>query len=84
MRQIQNQDLLTRIVAALITIGITALAVFLGAFLIAALVGLAAIATVVLAVRVWWLRRKMERSARRGGAGRTLEGEFTVHRDERK
>ncbi len=64
------------VVAAFIVIG----AVFLGAIVLSFFVGFAILAWIVLAVRVWWLRR----SVRRGGSGRgpdrgeIVEVEYTV------
>lgn len=86
MQQLRNQSFLTRVVAALVTIGITAAAVFLGAFLLAAFVGLAAIASLVLAARVWWIRRKMQQGGRSGGAddSRVIEGEYTVQHERKR
>lgn len=55
----QQQSLLTRIFAALITIVVTAAAIFVGAFFLVAFVGLAVIAALVIWARLWWIRRKM-------------------------
>lgn len=55
-------------------------AVLLGAVLLAFILGFAMLAGAVFLVRLWWLRRKLQKAARRGGAeaGRILEVEYTV------
>lgn len=55
-----------RIAAAALALVGLGIAVFLGIFIFAALVGLGALAAVVFAGRLWWLRRRMRRPA--GGA----------------
>ena len=49
-------------------IGIVALgiAAFLGIFILAALVGLVVIGSAVLAMRLWWIKRKIEQAVRDG------------------
>ncbi len=71
-------------------VAVLTVAVVVGAFVLAALFGLALIAALVLYVRIWWLRRQWRRRAAErqhhaGGAadqqysqyqGRIIEGEF--------
>ena len=58
------------IVGALVTVA----AVLLGAVVLSFVVGFAVLAGLVMFVRIWWLRRRMERAA--GSAGRRPEGEI--------
>ncbi len=68
------------VVAAFMVIG----AVFLGAIVLSFFVGFAILAWIILAIRVWWLRRSVRRGVRRGGSGRgpdrgeIVEVEYTV------
>lgn len=71
-------------------------ALVIGAVVLSILVGIALIAGIVIYVRVWWLKRKLERSGRSGRGGGpgsrqssrpdTIEVEYTVveEREERK
>lgn len=72
-----------RVLAAIVTIAILALAVFLGAFLIATAVGIIVLLVLVTMVRGWWLRRKLMRQQPTSG-GATIEGEYTVRSREDK
>lgn len=70
---------LARIVGAIVSIVVMAGLFFLGLTVFAAVAGLAFLVFIVLAIRVWWLRRKLRRQA--GGprpqhTGVTLEGEY--------
>lgn len=81
MPQHSQQNFLARIVAAIVSIIVLGIAVFLGAFFIAALVGLALLFAIVLSIRIWWLRRKYGSAGIREPHthdGRTIEGEYTV------
>lgn len=56
-------------------------AAMLGAMVFLAILGLTAVAGVILALRTWWLRRRLRATYRRGDAewlnvGRVIEGEF--------
>lgn len=67
-------------------IGIVALgiAAFLGIFILAALVGLIVIGSAVLAMRLWWIKRKIEQAVRDGRSpDDVLHAEYIVI-DERK
>ena len=64
------------ILGALVAVG----AVLVGAVVLSFIIGFAVLAGLVLFVRLWWLRRRMQRSA--GGAtgrpGEIVEVEYTV------
>ena len=66
-------SLLGRLVATILGIGVFAVAIFLGAIFLAIVVGLVLIAGIVISVRVWWLKRKMEQHVRDHG---DLEAEY--------
>lgn len=80
---------LARLAGAIISVIILAGLFFVGITVFAAVAGLAIVVFAVLAARVWWLRRKLRRSAAHGEAPRqerrqdrprsggvTLEGEY--------
>lgn len=81
---IDQNNPVVRVLAAIVTIAILALAVFLGAFLIAAAVGIVVLLVLVTMVRGWWLRRKLGKATAAGGTGTTIEGEYTVRSREDK
>lgn len=54
------------------------LAVFLGAIFIAGMVGLIVMASTIFMLRIWWIKRKIERDAREYG---DLDAEYTVVRE---
>ncbi len=66
---------LARIVAFIVGLGAFVISLVVGAVFIAIIVGFILLVGVALAIRVWWIRRKMERYAREHG---DLEGEYTV------
>lgn len=62
-------------------IGIVALGVaaFLGIFILAALVGLIVVASAVFAVRLWWIKRKIDQAVRDGKSpDDVLHAEYVV------
>jgi predicted membrane metal-binding protein len=69
-------QVLSLLAAGVVMIG----AVLLGAVLLAFVLGFAMLAGAVFLVRLWWLRRKLQKAARRGAAdaGRVIEVEYTV------
>lgn len=71
-------QLLAVVVAAIVSVG----AILLGAVILSLFLGLAVIAGLVLYIRLWWLRRKIQR---RGSGGRRpgefVEVEYTVVRE---
>ncbi len=76
--------LIGRVIAFIVGMGAFVVSLFVGAVFIAAIVGFVLLVGIGLAVRVWWIRRRMERYAREHG---DLEAEYTVvstprHRDE--
>ena len=72
--------LLARIVAFVIAVGALVLSLFVGAVFLAALFGFVLIVAAVVAVRVWWLKRRMEKHARENG---DIEAEYTVITEEK-
>lgn len=73
--------LLGRIFAFVTGLVVLIASLFVGAVFIAALVGFALIVGAVLALRVWWIRRQMEKQMRETG---DLEAEYTVITEERR
>ena len=71
--------LLARVVGFVVGVIVLGLAVFVGAVFLAGLVGFALIGAALFLLRVWWLKRKMERYEREHG---DLDGEYTVVEDE--
>jgi len=73
-------QILSLVVFGVVIVG----AVIMGAFVLLAFVGFAAIAVLVLAIRGWWLRRKLGGGAPTGGEPgpakgvRYIEGEYEV------
>lgn len=57
-------------------------AFFLGLAVLAVLLGLATLASIGLAARTWWLRRRMRKSAPKSRI--LIEGEYTVIEDPRR
>ena len=67
--------LLARIIAVVAGIGALVLSLLVGAVFIAAVVGFMLIVGLVIAIRVWWIKRKFQRHAQEHG---DLQGEYTV------
>jgi len=67
--------LLGQIVALVVGAAVFAVAIFLGAIFLAGLVGLVLIVGTVFMLRLWWIKRQMERFARENG---DLNAEYTV------
>lgn len=67
--------LLGRIAAFVIGIGALVVSLVVGAVFIAALFGFLLIVATVIGIRVWWLKRRVERHARESG---DIEAEYTV------
>lgn len=69
-------------IASLILVGLALIvAVLMGAVILAVVFGFAMIAAIVLAVRVWWLRRKLARTTSQGAA--IIETEYRVVHERR-
>ena len=75
-------------VLSLLVFGVALIgAVLMGAVILSFVFGLAVIAAVVFSVRLWWLRRKVQRQHRGSGTygaetdGRLIEAEYTVVRE---
>lgn len=65
------------ILGAIVAVG----AVLVGAVVLSFIIGFAVLAGLVLFVRLWWLRRRMERAAGRPtgrGPGEIVEVEYTI------
>lgn len=58
--------LLARILLSIVAVAALVVAAFLGAFFFLAALGFFLVASVVLAVRIWWARRQMEKAMRDG------------------
>jgi len=73
-------QILSLIVFGVLLVG----AVIMGAFVLVVVLGLAVIAAAVFSVRLWWIRRKLERAGafdaahREGEEHTVIEGEFEV------
>lgn len=92
--------LLARILLSIVAVVVLVSAAFLGAVFFLAALGFFIVGSIVVAVRLWWLRRQIEAAMRRGempGArqedarrrhpGRredVIEGEYHVMREERE
>lgn len=69
------QGLLAQVLGVIVGIGVIVASVVVGAFLLAALLGFTLIAGTALMLRLWWLRRRMER---RNAEEDVIETEYTV------
>lgn len=64
-------------VVSLILVGLALIvAVLFGAMLLAVVFGVAMVAAIVIALRVWWLRRKLARAQPPGGT--VIEAEYRI------
>ena len=75
----QTGGLVGRIIALLVGCLVFSAAVVVGAVFLAGLVGLLVIGGLVFTLRVWWIRRQMDKMAKSSG---DIEGQYTVIRDE--
>ncbi|MFP4147678.1 MAG: hypothetical protein ACLFSI_08200 [Halorhodospira sp.] len=92
--RIQNVERgpIARVAGAIGAIAVIVLAATLGIAVLAVMLGLALIGAVVIAVRVWWLRRQLRRAAaearqQRSGSsytGHVIEGEIVRERTDRE
>lgn len=77
---------LARLFATVAFVIVAGMAAVFGVFILAAVIGLGAILAMIVAVRVWWLRRQLRRSGDGGGdeqdtsSGTTIEGEYRRYR----
>lgn len=71
------RSLLAQVLGVIVGVAVLVVSVVLGAFAIAALVGLVLILALVFIIRVWWFRRQMEKMAREQG---DLEADYTIVR----
>jgi O-antigen/teichoic acid export membrane protein len=87
MRRITWQNPIARLLAAIGAVMLAAVAIFVGAMVFLAFLGLAVIAVIVFYIRLWWIRRRIRQaqrdaersggSGRQQGAGRVIEGEYS-------
>ncbi|HJP03615.1 MAG: hypothetical protein QGH46_07540 [Gammaproteobacteria bacterium] len=68
-----------RIIAFIVGLIAFAISIFLGAIFIAGIVGIVLISGIVLALRMWWVRRRMARHEQKHG---DLEAEYSVIRED--
>lgn len=74
---------LSRLFATVAFVVVAGMAAIFGAFILAAVIGLGAILAMIVAVRVWWLRRQLRRGAAADqdtSSGTTIEGEYRRYR----
>ena len=65
-------------VISVVLVGLAVIvAIFMGAVILAFVFGLAMVGAIVLAVRIWWARRKL-RSAKPAAGGTIIDAEYTV------
>lgn len=87
MRRLETRTgVLAQIVGLLGAVALLIGAFFIGAMVLAVIVGLAVIGAIVFRLRLWWLRRQMAGGGGRGGdAGghRVIEGEYRHSRRDR-
>jgi hypothetical protein len=76
-----RRSLLARIALGVLAGLLAVAAFFVGAFLFFILLGVFALAAFTLAVRLWFLRRKLAKARRESGV---IEGEYSVLRDRRR
>ena len=69
---------LGRLVGLIVGLGVFGIAVFLGAIFLAALVGIVLIGSLVVTVRLWWVKRQMQAYAREHG---DLDAEYVEIRE---
>jgi predicted lipid-binding transport protein (Tim44 family) len=77
----QPGGLLGRALAFVVGLGVLAVSVFLGAIFFVSLLGFVLIVAIVVMVRVWWLKRKMQSYAQQHG---DIDAEYTVVMEDRK
>jgi ABC-type bacteriocin/lantibiotic exporter with double-glycine peptidase domain len=67
------QSFLGRLVAAIVGLAVLGVALFLGAIFLAVVIGLVLLVGIIFSIRIWWLKRQMEKRAREHG---DLEAEY--------
>ena len=80
-RQYNNTSLLGRAVALVVGVGAFLVSLLVGAVFLAFVVGFMLLIGISIAIRVWWLRRKMANYEREHG---DLEAEYTEVTVERR
>lgn len=73
---------LSRLLATVTFVVVAGMAAVFGAFILAAVIGLGAIVAMIVAARIWWLRRRLRRSSgdQSTGSGTLIEGEYRRYR----
>lgn len=75
----QQGGFVGRVIALLVGCIAFAVAVVVGAVFLAGLLGLLVISGAIFMLRIWWLRRQMDKVAKATG---DIEGQFTVIREQ--
>lgn len=73
---------LSRLFATVTFVVVAGIAAIFGAFILAVVIGLGAILAMIVAVRIWWLRRQLRRSSdgQDTRSGNLIEGEYRRYR----
>lgn len=83
---IREQSPFRRILVAITIIAAACVMVFLGAIVMAVVFGAGLVLFIAFYVRLWWIRRRLGLDLRprhpRRTHGSTIEGEYTVQRDD--
>jgi hypothetical protein len=76
---------LLQALSLIVAAALLGLAFLIGAVVIGALLAVGAVAALIIAIRVWWLQRKLragtDGDAHGRSAGQVIEGDFTIVRE---
>jgi UPF0716 family protein affecting phage T7 exclusion len=68
-----------KVVSLIVSVVALGFAAFLGIFVLAALAGMIVIGSTLFAIRIWWIKRQVERAVREGRSpGDVIPGEYIV------
>lgn len=77
-----NQSPIRRVLAAIVIVAAAGIMIFLGAIVMAAILGAGLLLVIAFYIRLWWIRRRLGLDLRprhpRRTRGHTIEGEYTV------